>query len=228
MILDRTKEFQIQPIEQINEEGKPRVYKTPSGNRYPSITSVTGILSKDAIQEWRNKVGAEEANRVSNVASKRGTRLHLLAELYITNQHDDFEKTFKSSMIDVVVMWKDLQKKLDSGLTEVLASEARLWSDELEVAGTVDCIGKLFGKYAIIDFKTSRKQKYKTDIVGYFLQAAAYSQMWYERTGMKIEHLVILIATEETGKTYLFHEPADLWVPKFKELREQYRRIMGI
>lgn len=228
MILDRTKEFVIPSIEQINEEGKPRVYKTPSGKKYPSITSVTGILSKEAIQEWRTNVGEVEANRVSRIASTRGTRLHLLAELYITNQTEDFEQTFKKSMIDVTMMWKGLRKKIDAGLTEVLASEARLWSDELEVAGTVDCIGKFFGKYAIIDFKTSRKQKYKADITGYFLQAAAYTQMWYERTGMKIDHLIVLIATEETNKTYLFHEPADVWIPKFKELRETYRKIYNL
>jgi ATP-dependent exoDNAse (exonuclease V) beta subunit len=131
-------------------------------------------------------------------------------------------------MIDVTMMWKGLQKKIDAGLTEVLASEARLWSDELEVAGTVDCIGKFFGKYAIIDFKTSGKQKFKSDITGYFLQAAAYTQMWYERTGMKIDHLIVLIATEETNKTYLFYEPADVWIPKFKELRETYRKIYNL
>lgn len=228
MILNRIEEFQIQSIEQINEEGKPRVYKTPTGARYPSITSVTGILSKEAIQNWRNRVGEAEANRVSAVASQRGTRVHLLAELFITNQHEELQKTLRSTMVDAALMWKDLQSKLEKGLTEVLASEARLWSDELQVAGTVDCIGKFFDKYCIIDFKTSRKQKYKSDITGYFLQAAAYSQMWYERTGMKIDHLVILIATEETGKTYLHHELADDWIPMFRELRETYRNIYNL
>jgi len=228
LIIDRTKEFHIEPIEQINEEGKPRVYKTPSGARYPSITSVTGILSKEAIQSWRNRVGEAEANRVSAVASRRGTRVHLLAELYITNQQEKLQQTLRSTHPDAALMWKTLRDKLEKGLTEVLASEARIWSDELQVAGTVDCIGKLYGKYCIIDFKTSGKQKHKFNISGYFLQAAAYAQMWYERTGMKIEHLIILIATEETGKTYLHHELTEDWIPKFKELRETYRTITNL
>lgn len=225
--VDRRSEFDIKQIEQINEEGK-RFYETPSGNRYPSITSVTGILSREAIQQWRNRVGAAEANRVSAVASRRGSMVHLLAELYITNQSEEYEKTLQSSMIDAKLMWGELKNLLDKGLDEVLASEVRLWSDDLEVAGTVDCVGKLFDKYAIIDFKTSRKLKRKEDISGYFLQAAAYAQMWFERTGMKIEHLVILIATEEISATKLYHGKSEDWIPKFKELRETYRKIMNV
>ena len=48
-----------------------RTYLTPTGSRYPSITTVLGILSEDSIREWRNRVGAEEANRISRKASTR-------------------------------------------------------------------------------------------------------------------------------------------------------------
>ena len=55
-----------------------RVYNTPSGNKYPSVTSVVGLLNQDEIKAWRARVGEEEANRISARASKRGTQIHSL------------------------------------------------------------------------------------------------------------------------------------------------------
>jgi len=51
-------------LEQINTEAG-RYYKTPAGVVYPSVTTVTGLLTADAIKQWRKRVGEEEANRVS-------------------------------------------------------------------------------------------------------------------------------------------------------------------
>ena len=50
-----------------------RVYTTPNGRKYPSITTVLSLLTEDAIQAWRNRVGEEEANRVGGRAAARGT-----------------------------------------------------------------------------------------------------------------------------------------------------------
>ena len=36
-----------------------RVYATPSGRAYPSVTTVTGLHSKQGILDWRKKVGEE-------------------------------------------------------------------------------------------------------------------------------------------------------------------------
>ena len=36
------------------EEG--RRYFTPTGEAYPSVTTVLGVLSKDSIQAWRKRV----------------------------------------------------------------------------------------------------------------------------------------------------------------------------
>ena len=52
---------------------KGRFYTDPEGNKYASVTTVLSILSEHAIQAWRARVGEEEANRVSRIASTRGT-----------------------------------------------------------------------------------------------------------------------------------------------------------
>ena len=59
-----------------------RLYYTPSGKAYPSVTTVLGSMNKDAIDAWRERVGEEEANKVSGRASRRGEALHLACEKY--------------------------------------------------------------------------------------------------------------------------------------------------
>ena len=76
----------IGDIKRKNVSGK-RLYETPDGN-FPSITTVLSSLSKASIQQWRNKVGAEEANRISTQASRRGTKTHKIIEDYLQNQQD--------------------------------------------------------------------------------------------------------------------------------------------
>ena len=63
-----------------------RRYTTPDGKVYPSITTVLSSYNKQAILEWRQRVGEEEANRVSRKASNRGTKLHSTVEQYLLNE----------------------------------------------------------------------------------------------------------------------------------------------
>jgi hypothetical protein len=222
IIKNRISEFVIPSIKQINADGK-RTYLTPSGESYPSLTGVTGLLGRDGIKAWRARVGEAEANRISRMASSRGTSMHTLAEHYILDDTEGFSHVSQKAMPDAISMFNSLKKVLDGNLEEILAVEAKLWSDELEVAGTVDCIGKYMAKYAVMDWKTSRKEKSKGQITNYFCQGAGYAKMWEERTGMKIDHVLIFIATEETGKTHVYHAYVDDYINQLRELREQFR-----
>ena len=47
---------------QTTEQG--RRYLTPSGDAYPSVTTILSEYNKKAIQAWRQRVGAEEANKI--------------------------------------------------------------------------------------------------------------------------------------------------------------------
>ena len=70
---------------------KGRVYKTPGGNLYPSITTVLSAYNKKAIYEWRQRVGEEVANKISAKASGRGTKLHNTVEQYLLNEMSDMK-----------------------------------------------------------------------------------------------------------------------------------------
>jgi genome maintenance exonuclease 1 len=192
-----------------------RVYETPSGRAYPSVTSVTGLHGKKAIMEWRKRVGEEEANRISSRATRRGTRIHSLCESFLRNEEvvpDMFDQD----------MWNSFSPLLH-GVDNVHALETPLYSDHLQVAGTVDCIAEYKGKLSVVDFKTSSRIKSKKDIHSYFMQCAAYSVAFEERTGISVPRLVILMAVDNE-EPLVFVEKRDAWIGKFIEMREEFRQ----
>ena len=195
-----------------------RIYTDPAGNTYPSITTVLSILGREAIQAWRARVGEEEANKVSRIASSRGTAVHNLLERYVNNDPD----FAKGEMPNILQSFYDVKSVLDTNLQKVYAQEAPLYSKHLGLAGRVDCVGVWDGKNSIVDYKTSRKLKKKEWIHGYFMQCAAYAIMWEERTGMPITQLVVMIAVDNESPQ-VFIEHRDNWTEKLFEVIDQYK-----
>ena len=85
------------------------------------------------------------------------------------------------------------------------ALEGSLYSKELGIAGTVDCIAEYDGELAIIDFKTSKKPKPRKWVEHYFVQCMAYGCMLYELTGISVKKLVIIMACEN-GECVIYEE----------------------
>ena len=213
--------FESLPTE--NVDGK-RYYITPTGEKYPSVTSVTGLMNRKGIQEWRKRVGAEKANKISTQAARHGTSAHQLFEDYIKN--DNFEEKFKSAMPTTQQAFISLEKELNQ-IGTVHALEAPLYSHELQLAGRVDCIAEWEGKISVIDFKTSAKPKEKKWIQNYFIQETAYAKMFEELTGKKIHSLITMIAVN-TGESQLFVEkPSEDYHTKLLELRDSYKMEYG-
>ena len=88
--------FKQSIIEQVaihreQSDGK-RYYVTPDGNKYPSVTTITAQIAKEGIKQWRARIGAEKANKITAQASRRGTGVHKLCEKYVKNEELDFKK----------------------------------------------------------------------------------------------------------------------------------------
>lgn len=196
-----------------------RVYNTPSGKSYPSVTTVTGLHTAKGIAEWRRRVGDEEANRISARASARGNRIHSLCEAYLRNEQCEPD-IFDRELFESISLWLE-------DIDNIHALESPLYSDFLQVAGTVDCIAEFQGKLSVIDFKTSSKPKDRDDIHNYFMQTAAYAVAFEERTGIPIGRLVIIMAVDNDDPR-LFIEKRDNWIGGFRKLRLEYKNKNGI
>jgi len=178
-------------------DGK-RYYTTPEGDRLPSVTTVIGAKGKKAILEWRKRVGAEEANRISRQASGRGTNVHSLCERYLNNQ------PLGKIMPDALEMFLTLKPILNR-INNIHYQECALWSVKLGLAGRVDCIAEFDGVLSVIDFKTSKRIKKKEDIDSYFAQCVAYACMYEELIGKGIDQIVVVMAVENS-ESLLFIE----------------------
>jgi len=194
-----------------------RTYKCPDGSSFNSVTTVLKVLSEDAIQAWRRRVGEDVANKIGVRAANRGTAVHSIIERYLDN---DIEYD-KDVMPDVLSTFKDVQPILDEHISEILGLEAPLYSKHLKLAGRVDCVGVFDNKLSIIDFKTSRKIKKKEWIHNYFAQASAYAIMFEERTGIPVPQLVILIAVDNE-QPQVFIEKRDDWTDLLFKAKEIY------
>ena len=211
--------LELPKLQRVTNSDGSRVYATPSGKKYPSVTTVTGLLKKDIINEWRKRVGDEEANKISSKAAKRGTRIHTLCEKYLLNEEVSAE------MFDNE-MWNSMRPLLDD-IDDIYALEQPLYSDHLQVAGTVDCIARYKGKLSVIDFKSSKRIKHRDDIHDYFIQCSAYAVAFEELTGIPVPRLIILMAVDDE-KPLVFNEKRKDWIEEFKTLRLEYKRQKGI
>jgi len=198
-----------------NVDGK-RHYVTPDGNKYISITTLLSNLSKAGIQKWRNRVGEEEANRISTKASRQGTGVHSICESYIKNE-DGF---LDGRMPNEVEMFQSIESLLDC-IDDVHCVEGALYSDELKLAGRTDLIAEFDNQLAVIDYKTSRKIKTWEMCHSYFMQGAFYAMAYEERTGIPINNIVIIMAVENE-KPLLFKETKERWIEPLNQVRHKY------
>lgn len=205
------------PEAEVIESPEGRRYRTPEGNYYPSVTTVLGAGQDMSWKEnWIARVGQEEADKISRQAAGRGTAVHDILEKYLNND----PRYSKGHMPGNIFTAKQLFDPLSKNLNKIYKQETALYSDLLKTAGRVDLVGEWNFVKSVVDFKTSKRYKEKDDIHGYFLQCAFYAYAWYERTGITIPQIVVLITVDEGGHQ-IFVERTKDWLPKFIELRNR-------
>ena len=193
-------DLDLTPLEREHIDGV-RYYKIPNEEeliKLVSITSVTSHFNKEIFVNWRKRVGNEEADRITKAATKRGTDMHTLTENYLYNKNLPEVPPISEFLFKIAK--GELNK-----INNIYALEGPLYSRQLGVAGTVDCIAEYDGELSIIDFKTSKKPKPRNWIEHYFVQCMAYGCMLYEMTGISIKKLVIIMACEN-GECVIYEE----------------------
>lgn len=168
-------------------------YTVPSGVEYPAVTTVLGWQTEldGDIRRWREKVGAEEADRLAKESGDRGKAIHRAIEALVKGEtpsfaSDEHRQTFRRLLPEL------------AGLDDIAGLELVMYSDSLRVMGRCDCVASFEGTPSVVDFKTSLKPKRSEWCQGYILQVTAYAIMYSELTGESIDQGMILIATPRT------------------------------
>jgi len=175
-----------------------RLYNLPSGQWVPSITSVTSFYNRQIFIDWRKRVGLEEANKITRIATARGTDFHQACQDYLENKELDWNNYKPMTKI----MFLHAKEYLDK-INNIHAIERTLYSEYLGLAGRVDCIAEYEGELAVIDFKTSGKIKPEKWLENYFVQEMFYASAYYELTKIPVVKLITIMVTPE-GEVKVF------------------------
>ena len=195
-------DLKVPEVDPVNQDGI-RFYPIPGADKYyPSVTSITSFKNAAFFKNWRKKIGEEEANRITNRATQRGTAFHSITEDYVKGELN-LDIYLANNPLSVR-MFQSARSTLDR-IDKIHCLETFLYSHYLGLAGRVDCIGEFDGELAVIDFKTSTKEKKENYIEHYFVQETAYAAMFLERSGIEVKKIVTLIATEE-GSVQVFQK----------------------
>ena len=192
----------IQEVEPVNKDGV-RFYPIPGADKYyPSVTSITSFKNAAFFKNWRKKIGETEANRITARATQRGTAFHSITEDYVKGDLN-LDSYLENNPLSVR-MFRTARDTLNR-IDKIHCLETFLYSHYLGLAGRVDCIGEFDGELAVIDFKTSTKEKKESYIEHYFVQETAYAAMFLERSGIEVKKIVTLIAVED-GSIQVFQK----------------------
>ncbi len=218
-----------------------RYYKVTDGldliGVFPSVTTVLGETGdKEWLAQWKDRVGHSKANEISSDATKRGTVMHRLCEIYLNlpqslSSHDKLNETLALSRLDDEIDKFDNRAKIVGGalfynyiragvfdnIQKVIAQEKFLWTPrDGGFAGTLDNLSLLTNdEYAVIDFKTAKKPKTEVLIQDYKLQVSAYVIAAWDRLQVKATTCQILISNESS------HVPQTFELNS-REIRDNY------
>ncbi|AFD02838.1 exonuclease [Synechococcus phage S-MbCM6] len=211
-------------VEPVNDNGV-RFYPIPGADKYyPSVTSVTSFKNAQFFVQWRKRIGEAEANRITARATQRGTAFHSMAEDHFRGTLN-VNKYLENNPLSVR-MFQSAKTTLNR-INNIHCLETFLYSHYLGLAGRVDCIAEFDGELAVIDFKTSTKEKSESYIENYFVQETAYAAMFLERTGIEVKKIVTLIAVED-GSIQVFQKyNLDDYLQLLKSYIEEFANAKG-
>lgn len=191
-----TEKYPYQEIRRTRVEGK-RLYDTESG----FLPSVTTILEKtkpaEAVQklnEWRSRVGHEEASRITREAANVGTLMHKFLEDWLIK--DSWKPSGSLPNVIANRMAETVVENIEGDLDEAWGTEVGLYYPGL-YAGTTDLVGVWKGNPAIMDFKQTNKPKKREWIDDYFMQAAAYGNAHNALFETDIQHAAIFMCSRD-------------------------------
>jgi len=200
-----------------NDHDGPRTYNVKD-KKVPSVTTIlSGTQSEEkrkSLEAWRDRVGHEEAARITSQAATRGTEMHYVLEQYMNgvgylNLAEDGH--LPRMMAHTII------KNLND-LSEVYGTEINLAYDD-RWAGSADLICQYKDRPTIGDFKQSNKPKREEWIEDYFYQIGAYSLAHKKQYG-DIEQGVVLVCTKDLYFQEFFMDKnmlkkyEDLWLKK--------------
>lgn len=193
-----TEKFNYTQLKRASVEGR-RLYTTPDGKAVPSVTTILDKTKSEekrqALANWKKRVGDAKAQEIVTEAAGRGTRMHKYLEDYCI---DSVLKEPGSNPFSQQAN-KMAQIIIEEGMCdmdEIWGTEVPMYFPEL-YAGTTDAVGSFNGQPSIIDFKQTNKPKKDEWVDDYKTQLVAYALAHNEVYETNIKQGVILMCSKD-------------------------------
>lgn len=178
---------------QLRLQGK-QYYVDEVGRRLPSVTTILNATRpperREALANWRQRVGVEAATQITTTASRRGTGTHKQIQRYLQGENPTCPEAVRP-------YWDSVQPVLQE-LDEVRLVEGTVFHYDLGYAGKVDCVASYRGTPCICEWKTAdRPRQELKNLYDHPLQVVAYcgAANWlYEDYQLDLHHALLVVA----------------------------------
>ena len=201
--LKRENKYDYQKYTRQEEHGS-RTYNVGE-KKIPSVTTILSATQseekKASLDRWRERVGYQEAQRITQQAATRGTEMHYVLENYIDGKG---YLNLSPEGAQALLMAHEIVQNLEK-LKVVWGNEVSLAYDD-RWAGATDVVGLYDDQPTIIDFKQSNKPKREKYVEDYYYQIAAYSLAHKKQYGPITQGLICICTKDKLYQEFKMNE----------------------
>lgn len=157
-------------------------------NKYPSVTTVLGVLRNIPLEWWFKSNTLEFINRESGKGKKIGTDIHNAIEHFVLTGELKVDTEYVDEVTNALKSFALFRKERPE--IALKWSELALTSEKYKYNGTIDCIGDGI----LIDWKSGNaKEEEKPAIYdSYKVQVSAYVYLYNEVKNENIDKAIIV------------------------------------
>jgi hypothetical protein len=191
----------------------------------PSVSTILNATkpreAREALAQWRSRLGTAEATRITTTASRRGSQTHKQLRQFLEGRVASCPESARP-------YWQSLQPVL-AELDAVRLVESPVFHYDLGYAGRVDCVVSYRGVPCLCDWKTADVPKSSIDrLYDAPLQLAAYcGAVNHCYSDLKLNHGMVVVALPDQPAQVFWFETAavrDYWQQWRDRLEQFYRR----
>ncbi len=200
------------------------------GRRYTRLSHVVeGTKHNEGLDQWRKRVGKEEADRVVGEAADYGTCVHEMTMFHDREEWPALDQTLGGNpwLAPHYASYVDWKKEY---VVRFILVETIVWSTKMRVAGTIDRTAIMKGdkKPSIVDLKTgSLSDEVGVRLAGYRLMHNERCKAW----GMKPVDRIIALHMPRKNPGHIkakdYTDRVELYEREFKERAKEYNRTIG-
>jgi hypothetical protein len=209
----------------LRNNGK-QYYMDSTGKKFPSVTTILNATKpqaeRDRLNNWKSRVGMEEATRISTTASRRGTQTHKHIERYLPGENPICPE-------GSLPYWESIKPVLED-INQIRLVEGSVFHYNMRYSGKVDCVASYKGVPCVCEWKTADKLKGSIEkLYEHPLQLTAYLEAvneYYQDYDIQITHALLVVAIPKTEAEVFWFSPTaveNYWHEWEKRVAEYWR-----